>query len=101
MNLRALKIIVVVMGVMLVAGFITLVVVIAGRFSRGAPARPVTPAAAAAPIEVPAGARIETMTMSGDRLVLAILLPDGDRQLVVIDLGTGRPLATIPLQTAH
>ena len=100
MNLRALKIIVVVMGVMLVAGFITLVVIIAGRLSRGAPARPVNPPAAAAPIELPAGARIETMTLSGNRLVMAILLSDGGRQLVVIDLASGRRLGVIPLPTA-
>ena len=40
---------------------------------------------------VPAGA---------DRLVLHIMLPDGDRQLLVLDLASGRRLGTIPLRVA-
>ena len=35
-----------------------------------------------------------------DRLVLDILLPDGNRRLVIIELATGRPLGAIPLRTA-
>jgi len=93
---RALKILVIVMGVMILAGFAALIVVIAGRLSRGGPA---TAPFAAAPIELPAGARIETMGIGTDRLVLDILLPDGDRRLMIIDPASGHLLGAIPLRS--
>ena len=43
------------------------------------------------------GARIEAMTVGADRLVLALALPEGGRQLVVIDLATGTRLGAIEL----
>src|SRR3984893_14434973 len=95
--MRALKILVVVMGVMLVVGFAALVVVIAGRVSRGGPVAPAAPGVAAAPIDIPRGARIEAMTAGPDRLILALALPEGGRQLVVIDLVKGVRLGTIEL----
>ena len=97
--MRALKILVVVMGVMILAGVAALVVVIAGRLSRGG-AGTSAPPFAASPIELPAGARIETMSTGGDRLVIDLVLPDGNRRLVIIDLATGRFLGAIPLRTA-
>jgi hypothetical protein len=97
--MRALKILVVVMGIMLVAGFAALVVIIAGRLSRGGPAVAGQPFAAA-PLDVPAGARIETIGVGAERLVLNILLPNGNRELWVIDLTSGRRLGTIPLRAA-
>jgi uncharacterized protein DUF6476 len=96
--MRALKILVIVMGVMLVVGFAALIGVVAGRVSRGGP----TPAAvrefASLPIDIPRGARIEAMTAGPDRVILALLLPDGGRQLVVIDLARGARLGTIELR---
>jgi hypothetical protein len=98
--MRALKILVVVMGVMIIAGVATLIVVIAGRVSRNTPGPAPPPPFAASPIELPSGARIETISAAGDRLVIYLVLPDGNRQLVIIDLATGRHLGTIPLRTA-
>ena len=95
--MRALKILVVVMGVMLVVGFGALVVVIAGRVSRGGPGGTAAHGFAAAPIDIPPGARIEAMTAGPDRLILALALPEGGRQLVVIDLVKGVRLGTIEL----
>jgi Family of unknown function (DUF6476) len=96
--MRGLKILVIVMGVMLVAGFVGLITLIAVRLSRGGaaatPARPF----AADPIEIPRGARIESMSVGGDRLVLEVALPEGGRQLVVIDLSTGTRLGAIELR---
>jgi hypothetical protein len=97
---RALKILVVVMAVMILAGVATLLVVITGRLSRSGPVTASSQPFAASPIELPAGARIETMSAGSDRLVLAIVLPDGNRQLVIIDLATGRRLGAIPLRIA-
>ncbi len=96
--MRGLKILVAVMGVMLVVGFAALVVVIAGRVSRGGPAA-TGHGFAAPPIEIPRGARIEAMTAGPDRLILALALPEGERQLVVIDLMKGVRLGTIELHT--
>ena len=96
--MRALKILVVAMGVMLVVGFAAVVAVIAGRVSRGGPAAMAAHGFAAPPIDIPRGARIEAMTTAGgDRLILALALPDGGRQLVLIDLAKGVRLGTIEL----
>jgi hypothetical protein len=95
--MRALKIIVVVMGVMLVVGFAALIAVVAGRVSRGGSASTPVRAFTARPIDIPNGARIEAMTAGPDRLVLGLELPQGDRQLLIIDLATGARLGTIEL----
>jgi hypothetical protein len=95
--MRALKILVVVMGVMLVVGFAALVVVIAGRVPRGGHALTATRAFGSPSIDIPRDARIEAMTVGPDRLVIALALPEGSRQLLVIDLATGVRLGTIQL----
>jgi hypothetical protein len=96
--MRALKIAVIVMGVMLVVGAVALIAAIATRVSH----KPSEPASrveyAAPPIDLPAGSRIEAMTAGSDRLVVDLLLADGTRQLLIIDLATGRRLGTIPLR---
>jgi hypothetical protein len=93
--MRGLKILVVVMGVLLVVGFVALVAAIGVRMSHRTPA----PGAAftAPPIALPAGAKIERLSTGPDRIVLAIVLPDGTQRLLVIDLQTGRLLGTIPI----
>lgn len=101
--MRALKILVVVMGIMLVGGFVALIISIAYMAKhRQAP----PPAAAAAPapyaaaaIDLPSGARIEMMALGTSRLVLSIITPDGNRELLVLDPASGRQLGTIPLRT--
>lgn len=99
--MRALKILVVVMGVLLVGGLATLIVVIAGRVANRQAAAPSVPPFTAAPLDLPAGARIETIAVGADRLVLDIILPDGNRELVLIDLASGRRLGSIPLHTSQ
>ena len=102
----ALKILVVVMGIMLVGGLIALIVSIAyvakHRQATAPAAAPVSaPAPYAAPvIELPAGARLEAMAVGANRLVLNIVTPDGYRELLVLDLASGRRLGTIPLRSA-
>jgi hypothetical protein len=94
--MRALKILVVVMGVMIVAGFTALVVAIAERTSSsGSPAA--RSAFASGPIDIPRGARIEAMTTGGDRLIVGLQLPDSNRQLLIIDLATGVRIGAIEL----
>ncbi len=98
--MRALKILVVVMGVMLVVGFAVLVVVVAGRVSRSGPAPTAARGFASPSIDIPRDARIEAMTVGPDRLVIALALPEGGRQVLVIDLATGIRLGTIQLHPA-
>jgi hypothetical protein len=95
MNLRLLKTLVVVMGVLLVAGAVVLAAAIATRLSHHAP--PPANAFIAPPVALPPGAKIEAMSTGADRIVLDVALADGTRQLLVIDLPTGRLLGTIPL----
>ena len=98
MNVRFLKILVTVMGVMLVAGVVALAVTIAERLGH----HPTPPAAAftAPPITLPHGASIEKMSVGTDRIVLEVLLADRSAELVVIDLATGHLLGTFPLKEA-
>jgi hypothetical protein len=98
MNIRALKILVAVMGAMLVAGVVVLVVAIAARFAHRAP--PPAEAFTAPPITLPHGATIERMSTGPDRIVLDVALADGSVELVVIDLATGRLVAVFPLKEA-
>ncbi len=93
--MRALKTLVVVMGIMLIGGFAALVAVIAGRFSHNS-----APQSFATAIDIPRGVRIETMAIGGDRLVLDVVLPEGSRQLLVVDLTTGARLGIVELRTA-
>jgi hypothetical protein len=101
---RALRILVIVMGIILVGGFVALIISIAYMTKHRETALPVpattrSPYAAPA-IELPAGARIEAMALGADRLVLNIITPDGNRELLVLDLASGRRLGTIPLRAA-
>ena len=98
--MRALKILVVVMGIVLVVGFAALIVAVAERMSRSGHPPATARVFAARPVEIPRGARIESMTAGGDRLVLGLELADGNRQLVVIDLANGARLGTIDLLPA-
>ena len=96
-RMRALKIAVVVMGVMLIVGFAALVAIIAGRISRGGAPSPAARVFASPAIDIPRGARIEAMTAGSDRVILALALPEGGRELLVIDLTSGARLGTIEL----
>jgi hypothetical protein len=92
--MRALRVLVIVMGVLILLMTGVVIAVIAARLAQ------TRREAASATIAVPAGARIEAMTGSADRVILALVLADGSRQLLVIDLEHGRKLATIVLRPA-
>jgi hypothetical protein len=99
--MRALKVLVVVMGVLLVAGFAVVVATIMSRTSQ----RP-APATAGATRLVPFGATTVTLPAdalvmetygAGDRLVLRLELADRTEMLVVLDAATGTELGRIKL----
>jgi len=93
--MRALKILVWVMGAMLLAGVAILGATIAGRLPKhGPPAEAFTAPA----IGIPPGARVESMSAGGDRIVLDLVLSDGSRELLIVDPASGRKLGTVPLR---
>jgi hypothetical protein len=97
--MRALKILVTVMGIAIVVGFGVVIAVIAGRLARREAAGTARTFVAST-VDIPRGARIEAMTASSDRLVLDLALPDGGRRIIVVDLSTGTRLGTINLHPA-
>jgi hypothetical protein len=97
---RALKILVIVMGIMLVGGFVALIISIAYMVKYRPTAAPAVTVPYTAPaIELPAGARIETLALDANRLVLSIIMPGGERELMVLDPTSGRRLGTIPVRS--
>jgi hypothetical protein len=102
--MRALKVLVVVMGVMLVAGVVVLAVAIANRIAyRHAHPTPIAPMIAARhgehhTVVLPAGARILGITGDGGRMILRLGLADGSEAAWLIDWRTGARLATIDLR---
>ena len=89
-GLRALKVAVVVMGVLIVAGTATLLTLIVRRVAPSAiAARPLR-------LDEPSGTGIASATLSGDRVVVS-LRGGGPDRIVVLDLASGRVLARIGL----
>ncbi|HUB96790.1 MAG TPA: DUF6476 family protein [Stellaceae bacterium] len=93
--MRALKVLVVVMGVLLVAGVIALAMLVTVRVERGAPLAQ----ASAGPLReaLPAGSRIIATELSGDRLLVRVALAEGGEQLLLFDARSGAPVAVITL----
>jgi hypothetical protein len=85
---------------MLIVGFAVLVTALAGRMSRSGSSPATARAFNGSAIDMPRGARIEAMAAGTDRLVLALALPEGGRQLLIIDLATGARLGTIELRAS-
>ncbi len=86
--MRALKALVIGMGVLIVAGLIVVVVTIASRTLDGE--RPPTEAALA----LPDGAEVLETALDGNRIALRLRLPGGAEAIHVFDLATGRRVAT-------
>lgn len=101
--MRALKVIVIVMGVLLVAGVVALGFAVEYRINH--PRATATPAPGAGPgtlptttLDLPAGARVVGAEASGDRLVVRVELAAGGEELIVVNLATGTPVATVVLR---
>jgi hypothetical protein len=96
-RLAGLKIAVVVMGIILVVGFIALLACIiylsAGRGEQAARAHGVE-----ARLIVPAGAVVRTMSLFGNRLAVHYAHPSGD-SIAVLDLATGAVISRVRLET--
>lgn len=86
--MRALKILMVVMGVLIVAGVAALGIIVSQRLS--------VPKLATGPLDEPAGTHIAQITAAGDRLTL-LLQGGGPDRIVVIDQRTGQITARLGL----
>ena len=99
--MRALKALVIVMGVLILAG---MGLVGYGIVKHTAiPERPAQSAAAARPygpveLALPSGARIARTRTSGERLIVELELASGGERLLVLDLATGGLVGTIDLK---
>lgn len=106
--MRALRLLVIVLGVLLVGGTLGLVVAIIVRSPHPSESRPERSAGAAAKsipydavLDLPAGAVIQSLQPAGEWLVVHLALPDGRQQIVVLDLGSGARSGTIELRPAR
>jgi hypothetical protein len=99
--MRALKILVAVMGVMLVVGLAVVVATIIHRATQRQSATPAASSAAGfghATVTLPAGARVVEMRDAGGRLVLRLERADGSEALLILDPATGAQIGTIDLK---
>ena len=102
--MRVLKTLVIGMGLLIIAGTVVLAVMLAQRTdgeraSGGTAPTAGTSGGAVIPsrVDLPAGARILETALDGDRIALRIALSGGGEHVVVIDVRTGRRIATIDL----
>ena len=99
--MRALKVLVAVMGVLLIAGLAVVVVTIMSRMTqKTAPSAPV--AVHLAPfgnttVALPTDALVMEVQGAGDRILLRLDLKDGTEMLLVLDATTGTELGRIKL----
>jgi hypothetical protein len=99
-QVRALKIAVIVMGILLVGGFAFVLAAIVYQASKGGQDRAVPPTGlerVEAELPIPKDATIDAMSLDGDRLALHLNSAAGP-EIVVLDLKTGKTLARIKLQ---
>ncbi len=97
-----LKVLVIVMGLLIVAGFVVIAAEIARRMSTPNPARP--PASGSAGgvvggfnerIALPSGARVVSMNAVGDRLVVHVETQGGPSAAYVVDPRNGALIGTV------
>lgn len=92
--MRALKILVVVMGVLIIAGTVTLGVVIVRRM--GGSGEPASASALLRQLDEPSGTTIAAMALSPDRLAIQ-LRGGGPDRVVLIDPRNGATVARVAL----
>ncbi len=89
-----LKVLVILMGLLIVAGFVVIVAEIGRRMSSPSAARPPASAGFNERIALPSGARVVSMTTAGERLIVHVETPAGAAAYIV-DPGNGALLGTV------
>jgi len=98
---RALKIAVVVMGIILVVGFVTVFITIAYRVANP---RVIAPGEAGHEkgfehrVAIPRGAGVSELDFTGDRVLMTVTGADGARTLIVLDAAHGRTIGRFALE---
>jgi hypothetical protein len=95
--MRALKFLVVVMGIVLVGGSVALVAAIIARYERRPAVAASLPPGSPVRTVLAHGGRIVAATLSGDRVLVRIARSDGAEELVLFDARDGKEVALIEL----
>ena len=90
-----LKVLVIVMGLLIVAGFVVIAAEIARRMSTPNAGRPPAGASFAERIALPSGARVVSMNAVGDRLVVHVETQGGPAAAYIVDPRNGALLGTV------
>ncbi len=100
--MRALKVLVVVMGVMLVGGTAALIIAIIDKASHRAASTTTALAPSRgferATVALPEGAKVVSTEIVGDRLLLRAALAEGGEQLILLDLRNGERLGMVEVR---
>ncbi|MCH7889070.1 MAG: hypothetical protein IIA00_07305 [Proteobacteria bacterium] len=94
---RALKAVVIILGVLIVVGATVLAVEIFRRVGQMADERPLE-AFATATVSLPAGARVIDIAGGGDAVSLLVERADGRRQLITVDRRSGTVIGTLTFE---
>ncbi len=94
--MRALKVLVVTMGVLIFAAIVAIVITLSNQSSRTAGGKPWARALA-----LPASAGIKDYRLDGDRLVIRTSQPGQRDRLVILRLDTGAVIGTVTLSNAR
>jgi len=92
-GMRAVKFLVVFMGVLIVVGLTVVVVTILSRSAHVADEKP--EGFGTVRVTAPAGAEIGEGTSDGRHLIVRLRLPDGAVRFQLVDLATGRALGSV------
>lgn len=90
-----LKVLVIVMGLLIVAGFVVIAAEIARRMSTPNAGRSPAATSFSERIALPAGARVVSVTAVGDRVVVHVETPGGPASAYIVDPRNGALLGTV------
>ena len=102
-TMKPLLAVVIIMGVLIVAGLVVVVVTIVNRMSGE---RPVATASAGfsfgtIDLPIPAGCQVMETTTAGDRLILRLGSGDRCNQVLIVDMTSGKLLGTLRMAPAQ
>ena len=98
-TMKPLVALVIIMGVLIVAGLVVVVVTIVSRMGSGnaTASRAAAAPFAAVDLPIPAGCEVKETTTADDRLILRLGSGERCNQLLIVDMATGRLLGTLRL----